>query len=71
MSFPCSTRSSPNIIPQLDDPDRLMRRTDVHNESLYHAAYASKYILLQEAEIMDAWAQDLEDCNGHYVENVE
>lgn len=63
MSFNGSTSSSPNLILELDAYGRLMRRTDAPNESSNHTARASRDILAQEANTMDAWTQVLENCN--------
>lgn len=54
MPFNRSTCSNPNVIPELEERQRLLRRTDAMKESFYHMARASKDILEQEAGIMDA-----------------
>lgn len=69
MSFFSSTRSNPNVIPEVDNPKRQKRRTDVAYESSYHTAYASKEILPQETEIMDVWTQGSKDCDSKDAEN--
>lgn len=63
-AFNCSTRCSPNIIPELDEPERVMRHTNVPSESSYHTERALKEILTQEAKIMGAWTQALKDFDG-------
>lgn len=43
------TCSNPNIINEVDEPKRLMRRTDASNQSSYHTARAEKEIIAQGA----------------------
>lgn len=55
MYFNGSARSNPNVIFGEFDPERLMGHTDALNDLLYHMSSASRYTLLQEAEIMETW----------------
>lgn len=71
MSFNRSIRSNPNINPEVDEPESLMRRADVPMESLYQMASASREILTQEAKIMDPWTKALEDHDGKDANNVD
>lgn len=70
MSFNHLTRSKLSIKPEVNKHECLVRRSDRHNESSYHSTRASSRILLEEAEIMDAWKQDLDDLEGKDADNV-
>lgn len=71
MSFSHSTCSNPNITLEGDEPEGPLRRPDAPNELSYNMVLASTDILAQEAKIMDAWTQALEDRDGEDVFNVD
>lgn len=71
MPFNCSTRSNANTIPELDEPECLMRQSEPPNALPYYKARASREIITQEADIMDAWMQSLEGVDGEDAENVD
>lgn len=71
MNFYCSICSNPNIIPEVDEPVRLMRCTNVRVAPSYHVARASREIIVQEVEIMDEWTQALKDPDAEYADNVD
>lgn len=54
----------PNLLPRVDESDRLIRRTDVANESFSHTGRVLRVLLLQVTNIMNKWTQALENCNG-------
>lgn len=60
-----------NLIPEVDEPDRLLSHTDLQNESLYFIQRAGREILAQDAEIRKARTQALEDHNGNDSENLD
>lgn len=45
VSFNRSTCSDPSVMPEMDEPERLMRCTDARNESSSHTAQAPRDIL--------------------------
>lgn len=71
MSCNRSTRSNPSAIPEGDEPEHLMKRTDAPNELSHRTARASRKIIEQQADIIDAWAQALKDGDHHDVGNVD
>lgn len=70
MSSNCSICSNSNVISAKDESERLMRRFGMPNKLSYHIARAPRKSLVQEAEIMEAWMQALEDHNGDVSDNV-
>lgn len=70
ISFNCSTSSNSNVIPELAERKRVVRHTDVPNESSHHMASASSDILVQDAEIMDTLTRALKHCDREDVASV-
>lgn len=71
MSFNCCSTFKPNIISDMDDFEGLRRRTDAPNELSCNMVRASKEILVQEAQIMDARTQALEFRHSEEADNVD
>lgn len=71
MSFNYSTRFYPNIIFKMNELGRFLRHYNASNEFLNHTTPASKIILAQKPEIMDAWTQALKACDGEYISSVD
>lgn len=69
MALSRSTCSSLNGIPEVDEPQRLMKRTNVPNELSYPTACASREILAQVAETRDPWTQAVDDHDGEKAHN--
>lgn len=57
-SFNLSTPSNPNVIPNVDQPERLGTHTDAPNDSSYHTARSWREMIVQESDNM-TWAQAL------------
>lgn len=70
MSLNRSTCSSPSVIRQMDEPERLMRSTDVQNASSYYFASESNDILAKEGEMMDARTHTVKNCDDGDATNV-
>lgn len=67
----CSSHFNPNSIPDVDDLERLLRRTDAPYELSYHTERASRNILEQKGKIMEAKTQALENTDFKDAHNVD
>lgn len=65
------TRSYPNIVPELYEPECMMRRKNDSKELSYHTAGASIEMVEQKDEKGDAWMQAWEELHGEYADNVD
>lgn len=71
MSFNCSSRSDPKVIPKVDEPERLLKCTDALKIFSYHTPRVSRYSLTQEAENMDSKTQALDYRDSQHPDNVK
>lgn len=69
MFLDSSNCANHSFIPEVHEPEHLMRGTNALDESSNHMGRPSRDILAQEAEIMDTWTQVLEDHDHQDVAN--
>lgn len=58
-------------MPEMMEPECMMRRTDAPSESSNHMTRKSQDLLAQEVYNMDAWSHSMDDSDSKYDNAVD